>query len=45
MYCEGVQQTENVFFSNLGKATRYEIDGNALKLYNDKELLLEFEAE
>lgn len=45
MYCQEVQQTENAFFINLGKATRYEIDDNVFKLYNDKELLLEFESE
>jgi heat shock protein HslJ len=42
MYCEGVQQTENAFFSNLEKANSYEIDGKTLKLFNDKELILEF---
>lgn len=45
MYCQDVQQIENAFFSNLEKVTRYEVDGNVLKLCNDKELLLEFTTE
>ena len=43
MYCEGVQQTENDFFSSLRKANRFEIKNNSLFLYQDKLLLLELE--
>lgn len=45
MYCEGVQQTEDLFFNNLGKVTRYEIRGNNLSLYSEDSLLLEFSAD
>jgi heat shock protein HslJ len=45
MYCEGVQQTEDTFFKQLGKVNRFMINGKALLLYNDKEVLLEFEKE
>lgn len=45
MYCEQVQQVENKYFGHLGKITRYEIRGDNLLLYNDKELLLEFSAD
>ena len=45
MYCEDVQQTENVFLNQLGKVNRFEIKNKMLFLYNDKDLLLEFEAE
>jgi heat shock protein HslJ len=41
MYCEGVQGTENSFLDLLAKANRYEIKGNNLSLYRDKEILLE----
>ena len=45
MYCEEVQQTENTFFSLLGKVNRFEINEKTLKLYNEKDLLLEFAVE
>jgi heat shock protein HslJ len=45
MYCEQVQAIENKFLGSLEKITRYEIKDKTLKLYNDKELILEFDAE
>ena len=45
MYCEDVQQIENIFLNQLGKVNRFEIKNKTLFLYNDKDLLLEFEAE
>lgn len=45
MYCEAVQKTEDAFFKQLGNATRFEMKGKTLSIYNDKELLLEFTAE
>lgn len=45
MYCEGVQQTEDLFFKQLEKANRYEITNKALKLYDGKIILLGFESE
>jgi heat shock protein HslJ len=45
MYCEGIQQTENAFFKQLEKVTRFEIKDKILLLYFDKEVLLEFESE
>lgn len=45
MYCEEVQGTENGFFDLLGKANRYDIKGDNLLLYHDKDVLLEFEKE
>lgn len=45
MYCEGVQQIENNFLGSLEKVTRFEIKDKTLKLYQDKELLLEFTAD
>lgn len=45
MYCEGVQQTEDSFFSQLKKVNRFEIKNKTLRLYFDEELLLEFEKE
>jgi heat shock protein HslJ len=44
MYCEGIQQTENIFFKQLGVVNRFEIKGKLLLLFHDKELLLELEA-
>lgn len=44
MYCEGVQKTEDNFFSQLEKVNRFEIKGSVLLLHHDKEVLLEFEA-
>jgi heat shock protein HslJ len=45
MYCEGVQQTEDAFFKQLGKVNRFEVKDKALLLYRDKEVFLEFESE
>ncbi|HYM92808.1 MAG TPA: META domain-containing protein [Chitinophagaceae bacterium] len=45
MYCEGVQQTENDFFSALRKVNRFEIKNKKLLLYEDKIPLLELENE
>lgn len=45
MYCEGVQPTEDAFLKYLSQVTRYDIKGNLLSLYKDKELLLEFAEE
>lgn len=44
MYCEGVQQTENAFFKQLGMVNHFDIKGKLLLLFHDKELVLEFEA-
>ena len=45
MYCEGIQPTEDSFFKQLEKVTRFEIKDKVLLLYHDKDLLLEFESE
>ena len=45
MYCEGIQQTEDTFFKQLEKVNRFEIKDKVLLLYNDKDLVLEFESE
>ncbi|MEK7226786.1 MAG: META domain-containing protein [Bacteroidota bacterium] len=45
MYCEGVQHTEDAFFKQLAKVNRFEIKGKSLVLYQDKDVLLEFEGE
>jgi heat shock protein HslJ len=45
MYCEGVQELENDYLSNLSNVTRYEIRGGVLSLFNNKEILLQFVAE
>lgn len=45
MYCEGVQEIENLFFDRLGKVNQYSINDKNLRLYHDKELLLEFISE
>lgn len=45
MYCEGIQQTENDFFSALRKVNRFEIKGKALLMYEDKLLMLQLESE
>ena len=45
MYCADVQQTENRYFTLLGKVNRFEVKDNQLTLYLDKEVLLEFAAE
>lgn len=43
MYCDEVQSIEDDFFRQLQKATRYEIKGNKLLLFEGENLLLEFE--
>lgn len=43
MYCEGMQDIEDSFLSQLAKATRYEIRGETLLLFEKDKLLLEFE--
>lgn len=45
MYCDGVQQTEDAFFKQLEKTNRFEIKDKKLSLYQDKDLVLEFERE
>lgn len=45
MYCEEVQKTEDSFFKQLEKATRFEIKGNILSLYQGEKILLEFVSE
>jgi hypothetical protein len=45
MYCEGIQQIENDFFSALTKVNRFEVKNKKLLLYQDKLLLLELESE
>ncbi len=45
MYCEEVQKTEDSFFKQLEKATRFEIKGNILSLYQGEKILLEFASE
>ena len=45
MYCEGVQQTEDLFFKQLEKVNKFEIKDKTLLLYQDKVVLLEFAAE
>ena len=42
MYCDGIQGTEDAFFHQLSSANRFEIKGEKLFLFKDKELLLEF---
>ena len=45
MFCEGVQGTEDAFFKQLGKVTRFEIVGTKLFLYAHSEILLELKSE
>jgi len=45
MYCDGVQQTEDSFFSLLQKVNRFEIKDKSLLLLDGKDVLLEFESE
>lgn len=45
MYCEGVQQTEDAFFKQLGKVNSFETKGRSLLLYEGKNIVLEFSAE
>jgi heat shock protein HslJ len=45
MYCVGVQEYEDSFFSLLQKVNRFEINDKKLFLYRDKSLLLVFESE
>jgi heat shock protein HslJ len=42
MYCDGVQAREDLFFQLLRKSDRFEINGQQLVLYHDKDVLLEF---
>lgn len=44
MYCEGVQQTEDAFLSQLEKTTRFDTKGKVLILYQSDRMLLEFES-
>lgn len=45
MYCEEVQKTEDAYFKQLEKVTRFEIKGNTLSLYQGEKILLEFASE
>jgi len=45
MYCEGIQETEDAFFTQLEKVNRFEVKDKTLLLYMDKEVLMEFESE
>lgn len=45
MYCDGVQQTEDNFFSMLQKVNRFEVKNKSLFLLNGSKVLLEFESE
>lgn len=45
MYCEGIQPTEDAFLKQLEKVNRFEIKDKKLLLYDNKDLLLEFESE
>lgn len=45
MFCEGVQQSEDVFFRQLEKVSRFEVRDHSLFLFNGKSLLLEFRSE
>ena len=45
MYCEQVQNIENKFLAALQKIDRFEIKGNSLFFYANKEMLLKFVAE
>jgi heat shock protein HslJ len=45
MFCEGVQQTEDNFLKQLEKVNRFEIKDTVLLLYQDEQMLLEFERE
>lgn len=45
MYCEGVQQTEDLFFKLLAQVTRFEVKDKNLLLSGQKGVLLELVAE
>jgi heat shock protein HslJ len=45
MYCDGVQQTEDKFFQQLKRVSRFEIKNKTLLLLIDKDVLLELESE
>ena len=45
MYCEEVQQTEDLFLKLLGKVTSFKLKNKTLLLFQDKELLIEFVSE
>lgn len=44
MYCEEVQKTEDAYFKQLARVTRYEIKNDALFLYEGDSMVLEFQA-
>ena len=44
MYCEGIQSSEDAFLKQLANVNRFEINNKTLRLYHDKEELLEFQA-
>lgn len=45
MYCEGVQLTEDLYFTLLEQANRFSVTDKKLELYKDKTVLLEFVSE
>ena len=45
MYCEGVQQIEDVFLKQLEKVNRFEVKDKTLVLYSGNGRLMEFESE
>ena len=45
MFCQDTSKIENVFFTKLEEANRYEIKGEMLYLYKAETLLLELKAE
>jgi heat shock protein HslJ len=45
MFCDGVQQTEDVFFNQLKKVNRFEIKEKKLLLYRNDKMLLGFDSE
>ncbi len=44
MYCEDVQKTEDSFLRLLETVTKYEVKGNTLLLYNNEQIVLQFNA-
>lgn len=45
MYCEGIQQSEDNFFSALKKVNRFKIKGSKLFLYKNRSLLIVLESD
>jgi heat shock protein HslJ len=45
MYCEGVQDTEDSFFKQLGKVNRFKLKDKNLVFYHGDDILLEFQSE